>query len=83
MLEESIYNIKCIIEYDGANYQGFQIQNDEPTIELYLKKAISFIIKSDVKFMPQEELTRVFMLRVRLLILILAFILSQVALCMR
>ena len=49
LLEESIYNIKCIIEYDGANYQGFQIQNDEPTIELYLKKAISFIIKSDVK----------------------------------
>lgn len=48
-LQESIYNVKCIVAYDGYDYQGFQIQNDEPTIELELKKALSILFNEDVK----------------------------------
>lgn len=48
-MEEYTYNVKCICEYDGANYKGFQIQHDDPTIELALIKAIKYITKENVK----------------------------------
>ena len=31
---------KCIVSYDGYNYMGFQVQDNEPTIELYIEEAI-------------------------------------------
>lgn len=40
---------KCIVSYDGYDYKGFQIQEDEPTIELSLKKAIFSMINQEVK----------------------------------
>lgn len=36
-----MYRIKAIVEYDGSGYMGFQVQDDLPTIELELEKAIS------------------------------------------
>ena len=32
--------IKLIVAYDGTEYSGWQIQPEEPTIEMYLDKAI-------------------------------------------
>ena len=40
---------KCILSYDGTNYMGFQIQEDNPTIELEIKKAIKRMLNLDVK----------------------------------
>lgn len=41
-------NIKIIVEYDGTNYYGWQIQPEVPTIQSELKKAIFNITKEDV-----------------------------------
>lgn len=43
------YRYKCIVSYDGTNYMGFQIQEDLPTIELELVKAIKRLLKIDAK----------------------------------
>lgn len=40
---------KCIVSYDGTNYYGFQIQEDLPTIELELKKALKKVFNQDIK----------------------------------
>ena len=40
---------KCIVSYDGTNYMGFQIQEDEPTIELEIVNALKKLIGDDVK----------------------------------
>lgn len=40
---------KCIISYDGTMYYGFQIQDDLPTIELELKKALKKCFNEDIK----------------------------------
>lgn len=40
---------KCIISYDGTRYMGFQIQDDLPTIELELVKALKKLLDLDVK----------------------------------
>ena len=40
---------KCTVKYDGYNYMGFQIQNELPTIELYITKAIKKLLDVDVK----------------------------------
>lgn len=44
-----MYRYKCTVKYDGYNYMGFQIQNDLPTIELYITKAIKKLLDVDVK----------------------------------
>lgn len=44
-----MYRYKCIVSYDGYNYMGFQIQEDLPTIELELKKAIYKLLNVDAK----------------------------------
>ena len=43
------YRYKCIVSYDGTNYMGFQVQEDLPTIELELKKAIKRLLNEDLK----------------------------------
>lgn len=48
-MQEYTYNVKCIVSYDGSAYLGFQIQHDEPTIELELTKAIRAITKEETK----------------------------------
>lgn len=44
-----MYRYKCTVAYDGYNYMGFQIQDDLPTIELYIKQAIYKMLNVDVK----------------------------------
>lgn len=44
-----MYRYKCTVSYDGYNYMGFQIQEDLPTIELELKKAIYKLLNADAK----------------------------------
>ena len=36
----AIQNILLAIAYDGTNFKGFQIQNDERTIQAELEKAV-------------------------------------------
>lgn len=48
-LQEYIYNVKCVVSYDGSGYYGFQAQEGFKTIEDELLKAISYITKEDNK----------------------------------
>ena len=49
---------KCIISYDGHNYMGFQVQNELPTIELELEKAIYKFIGKEIKIYPSGRTDR-------------------------
>ena len=49
---------KCILAYDGYNYMGFQIQNDLPTIELEINKAMYKMLNKDVKIYPSGRTDR-------------------------
>lgn len=42
-------NIKLTIEYDGTNFNGWQIQKDKRTIEEELENALAKILKEEVK----------------------------------
>ena len=53
-----MYRYKCILSYDGTNYMGFQIQDDLPTIELELMKAIKKMLGIDVKIYPSGRTDR-------------------------
>lgn len=50
-MQESTYkfNIKCICEYDGSQYQGFQIQPNGDTIEAHILEVLKLILKTDTK----------------------------------
>lgn len=50
-LQESTYkyNIKCIVEYDGSMYQGFQIQPNGDTVEAHLLEVLKLILREDTK----------------------------------
>ncbi|MCR5787414.1 MAG: tRNA pseudouridine(38-40) synthase TruA [Acholeplasmatales bacterium] len=48
-MQESIYNIKCVIEYDGSRYAGFQVQPNEITIESELLRVLNLICKEEIK----------------------------------
>lgn len=43
------YNIKCIVEYDGSMYQGFQIQPNGDTVEAHILEVLKLILREDVK----------------------------------
>ncbi len=43
------YNIKCVVEYDGSMYQGFQIQPNGDTIEAHILEVLRLILKENVK----------------------------------
>ena len=53
-----MYRYKCVISYDGTNYMGFQIQDDLPTIELELMRAIKRMLDVDVKIYPSGRTDR-------------------------
>ncbi len=40
---------KCIVSYDGKAYYGFQIQEELPTIELEIQKALKKAFNQDIK----------------------------------
>lgn len=42
-------NIKLIIEYEGTNYAGWQVQNDLATVQGELKKAIDIATGEEIK----------------------------------
>ncbi len=48
-MQKLSYNIKCIIEYDGTNFYGFQIQPGLRTVEGELNKTLSNIFNEDIK----------------------------------
>lgn len=48
-MQKLSYNIKCIIEYDGTNFYGFQIQPGVRTVEGELNKTLSNIFNEDIK----------------------------------
>ena len=49
---------KAILSYDGYNYMGFQIQNDLPTIELEINKAMYKMLGKDIKIYPSGRTDR-------------------------
>lgn len=49
MLQKFTYNVKCVVEYDGTRYAGFQIQPNEDTIEQHLIEVLSLITKEKTK----------------------------------
>jgi tRNA pseudouridine38-40 synthase len=41
-------NFKLIIEYDGTNYNGWQRQTAEPTVQAEIEEALSFMTRADI-----------------------------------
>ncbi len=50
--------VKCIVSYDGTDYNGFQIQNEEKTIELEISKALNKITSEKNKIYPSGRTDR-------------------------
>lgn len=46
--ETEIRNTKMIIQYDGTNYAGFQIQKNEPTIQAVLQEKLELIYQKEI-----------------------------------
>jgi tRNA pseudouridine38-40 synthase len=42
-------NIKLIIEYDGTNYYGWQVQSNHRTIQATIQDSLNDILKEDIK----------------------------------
>jgi len=42
-------NIKLIVEYDGSNYQGWQIQKSEPTIQGVIEEKLGIILNQKTR----------------------------------
>ena len=53
-----MHRYKCILSYDGYNYMGFQIQNDLPTIELEINKALYKMLNKEIKIYPSGRTDR-------------------------
>ena len=49
---------KCIVSYDGYNYMGFQVQDNEITIELCIEEAIKKMLGIDAKIYPSGRTDR-------------------------
>lgn len=41
-------NIKLTLQYDGTDFKGFQIQNDERTVQGEIKKALKKVLNEDI-----------------------------------
>ena len=44
-----VYQVKATVEYDGAAYQGFQLQRQAPTIQGELEKALRSVTQEDIR----------------------------------
>ena len=49
---------KCIVSYDGYNYMGFQVQDNEKTIELCIEEALKKMLGEDIKIYPSGRTDR-------------------------
>ncbi len=57
-MQEYIYNVKCVISYDGSDYFGFQAQEGYNTIEKELYRAINYITKEGNKIIGSGRTDR-------------------------
>ena len=53
-----MYKYKCVLSYDGHNYMGFQIQEELPTIELEINKALLRLTNQEIKIYPSGRTDR-------------------------
>lgn len=44
-----MYNKKCVVEYDGTYFSGWQVQNDVRTVQLEIEKALNRIFKAKLR----------------------------------
>jgi len=44
-----VYNIKCIVEYDGTFFYGWQIQPNHRTVQMEIEKSLSKMYKQHIK----------------------------------
>ena len=49
---------KCTVSYDGYNYMGFQVQDNEITIELCIEQALKKMLGLDIKIYPSGRTDR-------------------------
>lgn len=49
---------KLTLSYDGSCFMGFQIQNDERTVELEIKNALKVMTSKDIKIYPSGRTDR-------------------------
>ena len=49
---------KCIVSYDGYNYMGFQVQDNEITVELCIENALKKMLGEDIKIYPSGRTDR-------------------------
>ena len=47
-MSETVKNYKLIIEYDGTNYAGWQIQPNAPTVQQFISDAIKILTNEDI-----------------------------------
>lgn len=73
--------IKLEVAYDGTNYYGWQLQPGKVTIEGMVNKALSELLREDIKVIGQAVQILVYMLKEMLpyLIPILGYLLKRFA----
>lgn len=49
---------KCVVSYDGYNYMGFQVQDNENTIELCIEEALKKMLGEEIKIYPSGRTDR-------------------------
>ena len=49
---------KCVVSYDGYNYMGFQVQDNEKTIELEIENALKKMLGENIKIYPSGRTDR-------------------------
>jgi Pseudouridylate synthase len=67
--------LKCIVEYDGTHFVGWQRQLNGRSVQEAIEQAIEKIAEKKIQFLEREEQTQAFMQYIRFFILILIKIL--------
>jgi tRNA pseudouridine(38-40) synthase len=67
--------LKCIVEYDGTHFVGWQRQLNGRSVQEAIEQAIEKIAEKKIKILGQEEQTQAFMQFIKFFILILIKIL--------
>ena len=47
--------IKIVMQYDGTNFCGFQVQPQKRTVQGELEKVLSFLMKENVKILNMNS----------------------------
>ena len=67
--------LKCIVEYDGTHFVGWQRQLNGRSVQEAIEQAIEKIAEKKITILEREEQTLAFMQYIRFFILILIKIL--------